>query len=131
MSERPEGTDNGLPAESEGVQIRPEEVRSELERIFANPDFKARETSKAVLRQLVEEKLAGRESQIEANSILAHTTNLPMNAGPELASIARIQVNQLRRSLKDYYLSTGAENPIRIEIPTDCCVPVFHPVNND
>ena len=40
--------------------------------------------------------------------------------------IVRIQAGRLRRSLERYYLLSGKDDPVRIELPKGTYVPVFH-----
>ena len=126
MKKRTEDTNREYTRDSYRAQIGPEEIRAELERLFPNPAFKASQASRVVLRYLVEEKLTGNENRVGGDSILARVTGGALEPTPEIESIARIRVNQLRRSLKDYYRGPGAGNPVRIEIPLDCCTPEFY-----
>jgi TolB-like protein len=46
---------------------------------------------------------------------------------PQVDPIVRVEAGRLRRSLEHYYLTAGANDPVRIEIPKGSYVPTFGP----
>jgi adenylate cyclase len=100
-------------------------VRQQLDLILASEEFDASERNRRFLRFVVEEALEGRAERIKAYTVA--TVVFGRNAGfdPQLDSIVRIEAGRLRRSLERYYLTAGASDPIRIEIPKGTYVPKF------
>jgi adenylate cyclase len=100
-------------------------VRQQLDLILASQEFDASERNRRFLQFVVEEALEGRADRIKAYTVA--TVVFGRNAGfdPQLDSIVRIEAGRLRRSLERYYLTAGANDPIRIEIPKGTYVPTF------
>jgi hypothetical protein len=101
-----------------------EAIARQLERILAGPEFDASRRCRALLRFLVEEMLAGRESLLTDRTIGAQVFGRPEGFDPVLDPIVRLQVGRLRRSLARYYGRAGAGEPVRIELPQGTYVPV-------
>ena len=114
--------------ESRDSQVTPDGIRTQLNRILSNPDFKASKKVKTIFRYLTEETLTGSGDQINAHSIANKAYSGPIDPGSPIEPVVRIQLNQLRRALKEYDTGVGAmDNGPRIEIPKDRYTPVFHP----
>ena len=101
------------------------QVRAELSRVLASPDFDASERNARFLTHVVEETLAGRASRIKAYSVATSVFGRDERFDPQLDSIVRIEAGRLRRSLERYYLTGGRDNSVRIEIPRGSYVPAF------
>lgn len=101
-----------------------EAVKLELERILASADFDASLRSRAFVRFIVEETLAGRQEQLSQTAIATRVFGRREDFDPTVDPIVRIQAGRLRRSLERYYLMAGAEDPVRIELPRGTYVPV-------
>ena len=101
-----------------------EAVKLELERILASADFDASPRSRAFVRFIVEETLAGRQEQLTQTAIATRVFGRREDFDPTVDPIVRIQAGRLRRSLERYYLMSGAEDPVRIELPRGTYVPV-------
>ena len=128
MKENSRKHDIGLSPDSRDSQITPEGIRAQLDRVLSSPDHKASKKVKTIFRYLAEEKLAGREDQINAHSIANKAHNRPLDTDSPIDPLVRIQMNQLRRALKGYDAGAGAtDKGPRIEIPVDRYAPVFHP----
>jgi adenylate cyclase len=100
------------------------EVSAELERIFASADFDGSPRSRAFLRFIVEETHAGRQEDLTQTAIATRVFGRRDDFDPTIDPIVRIQAGRLRRSLERYYLLTGAQDPVRIELPRGSYVPV-------
>jgi adenylate cyclase len=101
------------------------EVLEELERIFASGDFDASPRSRAFLRFIVEETLAGRQEGLTQDAIASRVFHRREDFDPTLDPIVRIQAGRLRRSLERYYLLAGARDPVRIDLPRGSYAPVL------
>jgi adenylate cyclase len=100
-------------------------VQIELERIIASSAFDASLRNRAFLRFVVEETLAGRGDRIKAYTIGTSVFGRDEAFDPQSDPIVRIEASRLRRSLERYYLMTGQDDPIRIDIPKWGYVPSF------
>jgi hypothetical protein len=96
-----------------------------LERIFTSADFDASPRSRAFLRFIVEETLAGRQGGLTQDAIASRVFHRRADFDPTVDPIVRIQAGRLRRSLERYYLLRGASDPVRIELPRGAYVPVL------
>ncbi|HUL79273.1 MAG TPA: hypothetical protein VL691_18560 [Vicinamibacteria bacterium] len=99
-------------------------VVEQLERILANGDFDASPRSRAFLRFIVTETLAGRPAGLTQAAIAIRVFGRREDFDPTVDPIVRIQAGRLRRSLERYYLLSGAEDPVRIELPRGTYAPV-------
>jgi adenylate cyclase len=102
------------------------EIRAELERILESPEFKASQRSKDFLRFVVEETQAGRSHTVKGYTIATRVFGREKDFNPVLDPIVRIEAGKLRRALERYYLLTGAQNPIRIEIRKGSYIPAYY-----
>ena len=105
-----------------------DEVLEELERVLASGDFDASPRSRAFLRHIVEETLAGRQEGLTQSAIARRVFDRRADFDPTVDPIVRIQAGRLRRSLERYYLLTGASDLLRIELPRGAYVPVLRRV---
>jgi adenylate cyclase len=101
------------------------DVLGGLERILASGDFDASPRSRAFIRFIVEETLAGRQQGLSQDAIATRVFGRREDFDPTVDPIVRIQAGRLRRSLERYYLLSGARDPIRIELPRGAYVPVL------
>lgn len=99
-------------------------VLEQLERIFASPDFDASPRSRAFVRFILEETLAGRQEALTQVAIATRVFGRRDDFDPTVDPIVRIQAGRLRRSLERYYLLAGVLDPVRIELPRGTYVPV-------
>lgn len=102
-----------------------DDIRRELARILASPNFDASERNRHFLSYVVEEALAGRAGRIKAYSVATEVFGREPKFDPQLDSIVRIEAGRLRRSMERYYLTDGRASPLRIEIPRGGYAPVF------
>jgi len=99
-------------------------VVEQLERILANGDFDASPRSRAFLRFIVTETLAGRPAGLTQAAIAIRVFGRREDFDPTVDPIVRIQAGRLRRSLERYYLLSGAGDAVRIELPRGTYAPV-------
>ncbi len=103
----------------------PDAVSGALERLLASVDFDASPRSREFLRHVVEERMAGRAGQLSQVEIARRVFKRPDDFDPGLDPIVRIQAVRLRRSLERYYLLSGHDDPVRIELPRGGYIPVL------
>jgi sigma-B regulation protein RsbU (phosphoserine phosphatase) len=100
-------------------EVRPssEAVLAELERILASPDFARSGRMKDFIRFLVEATLNGEAGRTKEFSIAVEVFGRDETFDPQTSSLVRVEAGRLRRTLKQYYLTHGKDDPLRIEIP--------------
>jgi adenylate cyclase len=102
-----------------------EDILAGLERMLASGDFDASPRSRAFIRFIVEETLAGRPDGLTQVAIATRVFGRREDFDPTIDPIVRIQAGRLRRSLERYYLLTGVDDPVRIELPRGHYVPLL------
>jgi adenylate cyclase len=100
-------------------------VRRQLEQVLKSEDFDASRRSREFLRFVVEEALCGRGETLSQAAIATQVFGRKDDFDPVVDPIVRIQAGRLRRSLERYYLRSGWEDPVRIELPKGTYVPAF------
>jgi adenylate cyclase len=106
-------------------------IRKTIERIVDSPDFEASERAARFLRYVVEETLQGRSDQIKAFSIGVDVFGRDESFDPQYDPAVRIEAARLRRALEHYYLLSGKNDPILIDIPKGSYVPTFAKKDTD
>ena len=107
------------------TSISGQEIARQVERILASPEFRNSETLKRFLRFVTEQEVAGREEQIKESTIAVEVFRRNPDFDPRADNVVRVHAHRLRGKLKEYYQSAGAQDPIRIEIPTGHYHPRF------
>ena len=102
-----------------------EAIREQLDRILGHAEFQVTEKNRNFLRYVVEETLAGRSERIKGFSIAIEVFGRDSDFDAAQDPVVRIQAGRLRRAIERYYLVTGMQDPIRIEIPKGHYIPVF------
>jgi adenylate cyclase len=100
-------------------------VSGAVERLLASGDFDASPRSREFLCHVVEETVAGRAAQLSQVEIARRVFKRRDDFDPGLDPIVRIQAVRLRRSLERYYLLSGHDDPVRIELPRGGYIPVL------
>ncbi|HTS62819.1 MAG TPA: hypothetical protein VMH28_12405 [Candidatus Acidoferrales bacterium] len=101
-------------------------INEQLERILNTPPLVSSPSLSRFLRYVVEETAAGRGATIKEYTLGLNVFDRGEEFNPRLDPIVRVQARNLRARLDKYYENTGAEDPIRIELPKGTYVPVFH-----
>lgn len=112
-------------APASAISPDPAPVREQLERILGSSEFLGSDRVRRFLRYVVEETLAGRANRIKAFSVAIAAFDRDESFDPQADPIVRIEAGRLRRSLERYYLTAGAGDPVRIQIPKGGYVPTF------
>ena len=101
------------------------EILEQVERICSNSEFKAKKLICHFLRFIVNETLEGRGDQLKGYTIGVSVLGKNDDFDPEQDSLVRIHAGRLRRLLHTYYLDSGKNDPILIEIPKGGYQPIF------
>jgi len=113
------------PAARPGRAVGARAVRRQLEQVFSSPDFDASRRSREFLRFIVEETLAGHEDDLTQFSIATHVFARPADFDAVVDPIVRVQAGRLRRSLERYYMLSGKNDPVRIDLKLGTYIPTF------
>jgi adenylate cyclase len=105
--------------------LGPSLVDSQLNRMLSSGRLRASPAQKALLRFVVQKTITGEASQIKAYTIATELFKRDSAFNQATDPIVSVQASRLRRALKDYYLTEGKSDPVRIEIPVGTFVPVF------
>ena len=100
-------------------------IQRQLERIFASPEFQATNRQREFLQFVVAETIAGRSDEIKGYTVATQVFGRSENFDQATDPLVSIQANKLRRALERYYLVTGQNDPVRIDIPKGTYVPTF------
>jgi hypothetical protein len=114
------------PALAEDARLRADEIRDELNRIIASATFRGSLRLTSFLRYVVEAALIGNASRIKAYTVAVEALGRSENFDPQDDPIVRVEAMRLRHALANYYAGTGIDDPIVIEMPRGCYVPIFH-----
>ena len=101
-------------------------IQRQLSQILASKEFHATERQREFLKFVVAETVAGRSDEIKGYAVATQVFGRNEDFDQATDPIVSIQANQLRRALERYYLVTGQNNPVRIDIPKGTYVPTFH-----
>jgi TolB-like protein/Tfp pilus assembly protein PilF len=121
---RPPAEDTPAP-----TAVAVEAVRAALARILVSPDFYVSPRNRDFLGYVVEETIAGRGQRLKAYTIAVQVFHRDASFDAAQDPIVRIEAGKLRRGLEHYYLTSGREDPIRIEIPKGGYAPLFSSVD--
>jgi TolB-like protein len=102
-----------------------EEILQQFRRIVESPDFSATPQQRAFLEFVVTQTLSGKGHNIKGYTIATQVLGRDENFDQAIDPIVSIQANKLRRALERYYLLSGKEDTIHLEIPWGTYVPVF------
>ncbi len=100
-------------------------IRQALHAILASADFAASGRARRFLEYVVEETLGGRANRIKAFSVAVEVFGRTETFDPQNDPVVRIEAGRLRRALEHYYLLSGKDDPLVIEIPKGGYVPSF------
>jgi hypothetical protein len=101
------------------------EVRECLERILRSPAFRASTRPKQFLTFVVERKLAGRQDEIKERTIGAEVFGRTADFETAGDSIVRVNANEVRRRLAQYYKDPPVRDGVQIMLPAGTYVPEF------
>jgi len=100
-------------------------VKDQLQRILDSPDFEATRRQRALLEFVISQTLAGNRRTIKGYTIATQVFGRGKDFDQAIDPIVSIQANKLRRSLERYYLLSGKNDAIHIDIPKGGYSPVF------
>ena len=117
---------NKMPSEKlTSLDIQELDIRAQVDRICKSPELEKSTRLKEVLNFIIEEFLAGRADRIKGFSIGKAIFSVDKSFDSETNSVVRVEIGRLRRRLTEYYLTSGRDDPIVIDIPKGSYAPRF------
>ena len=107
------------------LALSEDDIRDQLERMLANPEFVATDKLRAFLRFVVEQTLAGHADRLKGFTIAMEVFGRSQDFDAARDPVVRVQAGRLRRAIERYYLVAGRDDPVRIDIPKGGYIPVF------
>jgi TolB-like protein/Tfp pilus assembly protein PilF len=101
------------------------EIHDALERVLSSDLFSRSSVLSSFLKFIVEKTLEGKTEGLKEYSIAVSALGKPSDFNPQIDAIVRIHAGRLRRLLNKYYIDSGKEDLIRIELIKGTYVPVF------
>ena len=101
------------------------EIVRQLDRILASHNFRHSSVLAKFLKHIVHETLEGRGHELKEYTIGVSALRKDVDFNPQIDSIVRIHAGRLRRALREYYQSAGAQDPISIQVPKGSYLPIF------
>lgn len=105
--------------------LEPQAVRDQLARILISPDFNVPQRLAGFLTFVVEETLAGRADRLKAIAIATEVFGRSVDFDAMNDPVVRIEAGRLRRALERYYLMSGSDDLVVIDIPKGTYSPTF------
>jgi TolB-like protein len=102
-----------------------EQVRHELEQIFQIPSFKSSERLRRLLTFLIDKALNEPTPNLKEYVIAVEVFDKPESFDPRIDPIVRVQASRLRSKLKNYFETTGMQDPISILLPERGYCPII------
>lgn len=109
------------------MDVAPDVVRAELERLLASETFVNSGRLSRLLRFLVERTLDGRQDEIKEYVVGTEVFDRGPNYDPRLDSIVRVEMRRLRGKLDEHYANDGAGRQAVIRLRRGSYVPWFIP----
>lgn len=103
-----------------------QEVREELARIVSSRTFGPRSAIHNLLSWLVDRTLSDPDAPLKEYSIGVEAFGKSEGYDPQQDAYVRVQASKLRAKLQEYYLTEGASDRIRIELPKRQFLLEFH-----
>ena len=103
-----------------------DEVRRELERVLASPVFRGSKRCQDFLHYVVAKVLEGDAKSLKERTLAIEVFGREASEDLTDVSIVRVGAREVRKRLAQYYVDDGANDGVRIELPSGSYVAVFH-----
>ncbi len=107
------------------IPVQDQEGRAELETVLSSRLFRRAPSLAKLLSYLCDKYFNGQVDQIKEYTIAVEFYQRSADFHSKEDPIVRVDANRLRARLKEYYLTEGKENSVRILIPSGQYAPVF------
>ena len=113
------------PAPATGGGVPASAVRAQLMRLLQSRSFARAARLRRFLTYAVDEVLAGRFERLKEYALGVDVFDRGDGFDPRADPIVRVDARRLRRAIEQYYAGEGADDPVKIELPTGSYMPVF------
>ncbi len=103
-------------------------IREELSRVLASHEFRSSKRSQEFLRYVIEHTLQGHADQLKERTIGIEVFGRSTDYDPSDDATVRVKAGEVRKRLGLYYSGEGAQDTVRIELPTGTYVPEFRAI---
>lgn len=101
------------------------DIMDALQRILKAKPLSTAPQASAMLKYIVEQRLAGADDKLKSYSIAVDALGRPASFDPQTDPSVRVLARSLRQSMIEYYNGEGRDDPVRIDIPSGRYVPHF------
>lgn len=112
-------------AQSADTAVSQEEASHALQRILGSPEWAQSARMAEFLRFVVDQTQNGAGDQLKQTVIGVAVFGRDPDYDPRLDPVVRVEARRLRAKLQEYYSGSGAEDPVRIELPKGTYQPQF------
>jgi hypothetical protein len=113
------------PATTRGQVPNETEVRSEIEHVLSSSVFRGSKRCHDFTNYVCAKTLQGASGTLKERTIAIDVFGRRTTEASVDDNIVRVGAREVRKRLALYYAGEGAEDPVRIELPTGTYVPVF------
>jgi TolB-like protein len=107
------------------VNVPPDQVSAQLERILASPGFASADRASRFLRFVVERTIAGEGDQLKEYVIGREVFDRADDYDPRIDSIVRVEAGRLRSKIDEYYSGPGRTDHVLIQLRRGSYAPAF------
>ena len=104
-----------------------EEIRRTLAGILESASFHGSKRCQDFLAYIVDRALEGSGDSLKERTIAIEVFGRKPDADLREDTIVRVGAREVRKRLAQYYVSAGADDGLRIELPLGSYAPIFHP----
>lgn len=108
-----------------GAEVARDAIKAQLTTLVGCSAFRASPRRRRLLSYLVGQTLDGNADRLKAFDVAIAVFGRDERFDPQQDPIVRMEAQRLRRDLEHYYLTEGADDPVRIDIPKGGYVPTF------
>jgi hypothetical protein len=94
-----------------------EVVNAALERILGSPGFRNSKQCQRFLSYVLQKTMEGEDDLLHERTIGIEVFGRPPDYDTSEDPVVRVRANEVRKRLAQYYVDTGAADPIRLELP--------------
>lgn len=102
-----------------------ESERVELKELLSSQTFMRSQRLAKLLEYISEKHFRGQDDEVCEYSIATEVLGRHADFDPAEDAIARVEIHRLRKKLRDYYATDGANRPLKIVLPPGMYTPVF------
>lgn len=102
-----------------------EKEKQELEVVLASEGLRRAPTQAQVLAYLCARYFEGTADHVKEYTIAVEALGRPSHFNQKTDASVRVAVHELRRRLREYYATDGADHPVQIQIPSGQYKPLF------